>query len=431
MSASDVLRESLSLFTLRELRTSVGGRKRHAMVAAIASGFAVLSMIVGGMVSFSPIQGVYTGEVIWYGAPANWWYYPEVLIIQPWGIIQLPFLPTVVSLLVAVGAGVGATVALAPALGLLRHRGSRDRKPAVAGVATGMAPGIAALATLGACCCTSCVSLGGLALVAAASGTTTAELLRTEWYLPLFQFGVVYMLLFAQERAMRQARVECAVPAPVDRRFVAGAVLRVALLIAGITWSMSMLVEWGSVNPGTAPSAVWYHWLVEHQLLSLTAVGAALFPQGLAGFLRRRRLLALKYFYRAGLAVGAMTWAGWIHPSLVGLGLGGFVNELEGFLGLPAAWGAVSPDAAVGAGLLFHWAFQHLLLGAFGLSLALAPEVALRPLGWSAPETSAVAVTDTGEPPSRPRPARPGPPIVPGDMVEVRSSGTFPSKPSN
>lgn len=369
-----------ALFTLRELRRLVVGPRRRLFAAGVAALVGFFALLVGGMLTLEPVQGAYISEVIWWGAPSAWWFYPEVLVVQPWGILQLPLLPTVAMVLVALASGLAATAGLVLVGDLLKRRVASGGRPATwAGAGTGAGPGLASVATLGACCCTSCASTGGLALVAAASGTTSGTLLGIDWYLPIFQLAVVYVLLVAQERALRAARRSGTVAPPLGLRFAASSALRLLLLVGGLTWSIAMFVEWGTAGPGAAGAATWYHWIVEHQLLALAAVAAALFPSELGALAARggRAVLGV----RALLFVGAVTWGIGVPPGLPGLG--GLVNELLGALGVPAALGGIPPDGPLGAALLFHWAVQHLLIAGFALALAVRPAYALAPLLWS------------------------------------------------
>lgn len=379
-------RAAVELGTLRELRSLLGSRTRRLAVVAVAAIFALLSMLVGGMLTFVPTQGAYTTEIIWWGAPADWWYYPELLMVQPWGVLQLPFFPTVVTLLVSIGAGIGAVSGALLVRGLIRSSRPRDGAAYGAAVATGGGSGVASLATLGACCCSGCASGGGLALVAAASGTDVPALLNLAWYLPFFQLVVVYLILIAQERALRRAVWAPERPPKVGARMFVGVLLRFGLLVAGLTWSLTMFVEWSTTNPWTASAADWYHWIFEHQLLSFVAIAFALFPREVAEGWNRNGALVLPKLLRLALGVAGLSWGAWVPPALVGAGLGGFVNELFGTLGLPSAWGAVPPDSLGGALLAFHWGFQHLLLSGFAVTVAAKPSRAARPILWSVAE---------------------------------------------
>lgn len=189
--------------------------------------------------------------------------------------------------------------------------------------------------------------------------------------------------LVALERGLRAESAACLPTAPLRGRFLAGTVLRIALLIAGMTWSLAMFVEWGEVSPWTAPASLWYHWIFEHQLLSIVAILAALFTEDLWNAVGRWGSKSVGWAARASLLVAGFSWGVWVPSAAVSLGLGGFLNELFGVLGLPASWGSVQPAAIFGAALAFHWGFQHLLLGAFAIILSLRPSLGLAPLRWT------------------------------------------------
>ncbi len=207
-----------------------------------------------------------------------------------------------------------------------------------------------------------------------------AVLLRENWYLDLFQLAVVGIALLAQERALSLPADDCPVPPKTDGRFVLASLLRIALLIAGITWSLAMFVEWIEVPPLTAGAPIWYHWIFEHQLLSGTAIAAGMFPKEFASWIQGFYRGFAGRAFRVALLVAGVTWGIWVPAALTGLGLGGFLNELLGVLGASPAVGAIPPDAAFGAALAFHWAFQHLLLAGFAILLAVHPRLALAPL---------------------------------------------------
>lgn len=358
--------------TLKETRASVRSRRQWLLAAGVAVLVGLIALWVGGMLTVFPTQGTYTVEVIGWGSNAGW-FYPELLLIQPWGIVQLPWFPTLAMIGVAGAAGLGTTASV----GLLRRslaaRRQRATAGAVGGVAAGAGPGVVSLATLGACCCTSCTATGSLAVVAAVSGTSAARLLNLDWFLPLFQLAIVYVALLAQERAIRRSREGAFVPAPITVRSIASIALRLGLLIAGVTWSLAMFVEWGTTDISTAPATLWYHWVFEHQLLAVLAVAAALFPDALASLAGRGAHGLGGRVARTGLALAALTWGIGVPPGLVAQGLGGLGNELLAGAG----------PGGLTAALVFHWVFQHALLSAFALGFAWRPRLAVRPLLWS------------------------------------------------
>ncbi len=377
MEAMAPLRRILSLATLQRTRALLRSRRARLSVAAIAAVYMLLSMIIGQMLTVLEFPGPLFATVQWTGNP--WWDFPEFFVFSNGVALDLLLLPTVTMVLVSLGVGIGATAALLSVAPVLRGRSRRPAREAATTSTAGAGAAITGLATMGACCCTSCAGAAGVAVVAAASGTNLFFLLGQNWYLDLFQLVVLGVALMAQERAFRLPADYCRVPPRMDRRFVLGGVVRVALLLASITWSLAMFVEWVETPPLSAGAPLWYHWIVEHQLLSLVAFAAAMFPKETAAWVRKAYASVGGWPLRAVLLVGGITWGIGVPAALTGLGLGGFLNELLGALGAPAAWGAVAPDT-VGAALVFHWAFQHLLLAAFVIALAVRPQTALAPL---------------------------------------------------
>ena len=361
------------LLTLAATRRLLAGRRR-IWVGAFAFLFGVAALLSGGMLDLFPTQGGYIIEVIAWGAPQDWWYYPELLAVQPWGILQLPFFATVAMTLVALGAGTGAASALVVARDVMRARRVRPARLGPSGVACGSAPGVASLATVGACCCTGCTSSAGIIAVAAASGSTAGGLLGLEWYLPALQLLLVYALLLVQERYLRRPPVPSpAASGRVRPSQVASAIARGALLLGGLTWGMAMWIEWTSTDPFHASAAIWYHWLVEHGVLSALAIALALFPRELEEFATRAAGSLVGMGLRTAALVGGITWGIGVPPALVGVGLGGTVNELLGSAGVSATGGGTGSAADLGLALAFHWGVQHLLLGGVAVAFAIRP----------------------------------------------------------
>jgi hypothetical protein len=178
--------------------------------------------------------------------------------------------------------------------------------------------------------------------------------------------------------------------------------LRVLLLVAAVTWLFALVLEFGDTPALTA--ALLYHWALEHILLAGVALSTALAPVWVRTLVAKRRRPAL--LVRGALLVAAVTWGIAVPPFLVSAGLGGFLNELFGYLSLPASWGAAPVDAPLGAALLFHWAFQHLLLSAWAIAIALWPTASLQ---------AVVVGEDAPEPTANARVSR-----APGPVVEAR-----------
>jgi hypothetical protein len=395
------------------LRTRVGA----LMVTFVAILYGFLSLLIGqmlviGRTAYTSVQfTVLDGQ----GAAA-WWNYPALVVTAPGGVLILPFLATVTMVLVSVGVGVGMTVGLVLAYRLLRRSRSGSARPATVGSISGLTPAMIALVTLGACCSTTAAATAGIGVVAQASGTSIQNVLANTWYLNLFQVGVLWVALVAQEQLLsvygrflgRSAATSPApAGAPVDGRFVAGAALRLGLLVGGVTWSLAMLAEWTAPQAPAASAPLLFQWVVQHQLLALFGVASGLFVLGTYRFLRdpARRSSALAL--RAALLVGGLSLLTWTPPVLASAGVYGLVNELFGAAGLPSAWGAVAPPVSGPLPLALRWVLQFGLLGAFAVLAAVSPESAFLPLQWTA----------------SPRTATPVPPLPPSPDRGAPSSG--------
>jgi len=362
------------------------------MTAFFAIVYAFASMLLGSMLLLTPLGPPYYAEILWAGgAPA--WNYPGLLIVQPWGVVALPFFGTLAMILVSIGVGIGMAVAVLLAAALMRDRRARQGQPAAVGTVAGLTPAMIALVTLGACCSTTAAATAGVWIVGQVSGTSTDNLLLNNWYLGVFQIVVVWVALLAQELLLRVYgglfdRPERGAPGPeapsvpphVDRRSVAAVVVRVGLLIGGLTWSLTMLAEWTVIDPATAPAAMWYSWIVQHQLLAALAIAAALFPRGLLGAVRAASSSVGTRLLRGVLLVGGLTLVVGVPPPFAAQGAGGLGNQIWGVLDATSAWGAgpIVPTSA--AGTAFSWILQYALLGTFAVVVALLPLRALRAL---------------------------------------------------
>ncbi len=397
----------LSILSLQRSRSLLAGRLGLSVAALIAALFAIVSMTVGGMIVFFGYSQTATGTYL-FTAGSPFWDYPEILALFPQGEVRLPLLPTVAMAITSIGVGIAGSVAMLLLVPSLRARAFRDRKkgrpgsatgivPAVAGLGlpgatAGMGPAIAGIGIVGSCCCIACTSASSLAVfsaaggidVAAAGGINFFSLLANNWYVSLFQVAVVWASLVAQERTLAVSD-RCSPVTAGRTRLVLGSLLKAGLLIAGITWSLAMFVEWTIASPLTADIPTWYHWVFEHQVLSVTVIAVALYPREIISLMTRLLRARYSWLWRGVLFVPAVTWGLWVPPALAGVGLGGFVNELFGVLGLPAWTGAIQPDAALGLPLMFHWIFQHELLSLYSLALAISPRRALVPMAWTTP----------------------------------------------
>ena len=352
--------------------------------------YALGSMLYGGMLILTSIPGGYTVDFLWGNALGQApWNYPALLIVAPWGIVSLPFFPTVAMVVVSVGVGMGMVVAVLLGVALVRNR-RRAGRPASVGSIAGLTPAMIALVTLGACCSTTAAATAGVGLVAGASGTTSNELLINNWYLGVFQIVVVWVALIAQELLLRvyggllglgslEVRDSAPASVPIDRRFAVGAALRVGLLVGGLTWALAGLAEVVQLN-GTAPSsAFWGGALLQHALPGVVAVLVAIFPLGMARLVTGSSLRWGRSLLRAGLVLAGITLVVGTPPPIAGWGIEGLGNELAWLVAGPGAWGAVTPVFPLGAYLVFRWTVQYLLLGGFALAVGLVPGAIFAP----------------------------------------------------
>jgi hypothetical protein len=392
VDGESALFRTYSVATLSQTRSQLRTWWGRAMVASIGVVFGFLSLLVGQMLVLERIGGAYGLVVLWNSSGgAYWWNYPGILWVQPWGILALPFLPTIAMALVAYGVGLGMSVAILIGVRMFRLRRGALGRPTALGSATGLTPAMIALVTLGACCSTTAAATAGIGVAAQTSGTTVDALLQNNWYLNVFQLVILWVALIAQEQLLiaygiffdpDRARAAVASGPAYDRLAVAKGLARLALLVGGVTWSLSTVASWAQVGAASAGAGLWFHWIVQQQAPALLAVAVALAPSGIAALFARHGARLGGQIVRAVLFVGGLSLIVWMPPSLVGADVVGWLNEVLGSLGAPSAVGAASAAPIAGWGLLFHWAFQLLLLGAFAAAVAIAPT---RILGALAP----------------------------------------------
>jgi hypothetical protein len=379
----------LGALSLGEIRAFLRRAHLLSLAGAIAVVYALASMLWGGMLALFPVHGGTTVELLTgSGTGVGWWNYPGLLVVAPWGVLALPFFPTLAMVVVAVGVGLGMAVASGLIARLLRPSPDEVARTKAVGVATGLTPAMISLVTLGSCCTTTAVATGGIGVIAQASGTSSADLLLNNWYLGAAQMAVVWAALFGQELLLRvygglygpsDPPAPRAIAPPIDRRWAIGALLRAALVIGGVLWSLSMLAEWTTHDLAAAGPGWWFRWLVQHQVLAGFAIAAGFFPVGVAQFSRDlgrgpRRLLG------GFLGVAALTVLLWLPPPLPAWGLDSFGSQLLGALGAPTAWGAIPLGSVAGPALAGRWALEYVVPAGFALAAVLAPEGAFAPL---------------------------------------------------
>jgi hypothetical protein len=392
----------LSLLSLRESRLRLRRGWTRLLWTGISVGYALVAMLLGGMLILERVTtGGYFVEIV-TGTGSQWWDYPGLLALQPWGVLSLPFLSTITMLGVATGVGFGMTVATFLTVQLRRQRrAAAVGGTAGAGVIAGLSPALIGIVTLGACCSTTAAALAGLDWAAIAGGTTLDGVLLNNWYAGMFQVVVLYVSLLAQEQlltmygsAFGTGATERAIPPPPEPRrtrpaAAASLALRIGLLIGGVTWLLALPAEWTlAVNP-TLSAGTLFQWIGQHGTPSLLAIALALAPPEVAGALRGmvgKRVVGT--VLRAGLAALGFSLVGWFPSLIAATGTYGFFNEFVGSLGGSGAYGGIAPPFS-GWGLLFRWGAQFLLLGAFLLALAARPDGTLELIAGSSSRASA------------------------------------------
>ncbi len=418
---------------LTEIRAFL--RRTHLVAAAVFFGvlYGLASLLAGGMLDLYPAGGGTAVEVVLgSGTGQSWWLYPGVIVYGPWGVLALPFFTTIAMVAVAAGVGVGMAVAAGLIVRLVRPTPDDVARSKAVGAATGLTPAMIGLVTIGSCCTTTAAATGGVGLIAQASGTTTANLVLNNWYLGVAQVAIVWAALLGQEllltvyggllgvRATGASRPR-RIPPPLDRRWVAGALLRGTLAVGGILWSLSMFADWTTHAPATATAGWWVRWLLQHQLIAALAVGAAFFPdRALRGF--RALGAGPARLVLAAFAAVALSVLVWIPAPIAGSGLDNLSGQLLGVVGLTGVWGAVPVGAVSGIPLYVRWALEYVLPSGFVLVAAIAPERAFGPLLATVARVEPAPDLQTARPLFEPR-RLPGPTASPASALGAPGAG--------
>ena len=363
------LRESWTeTLQLVQLRAAVRSPRYRRLWALVAVTYVLISMLISQMLLFYPGPSTITGvQVMVFTSPeqvANPYLLPGMIVLAPNVVLSIALWPTVV--MVVLGIGIGLSVAAAVATLVAE----RQRRPDVA--AGGVAPVVTGWALLGACCCTGCAAqVAAVGAVGVLVGSSPSDLLATSWPLGALQLVIVGMSLLYMERRLSGPAPACDVVRTPVRRQIVALVLRVALLIGSITWLFAFVIELSETPTADVTPALLYHWTFEHLILCAVGILSAMAPELLWGW--TLRLGRRSYVWRVPAVVAGVSWAVWVPPVIAAWGLGGTLNELFGFLALPAGFGGVTPDADLGFPLYFHWAFQHLVLGLWAVAAAVLP----------------------------------------------------------
>ncbi len=377
------------LLTLQEIFRFVRESRSRVGVVFFALLYLFGALLGGGMLSIFQLHGGYTVEIVLgTGSGLGWWNYPGLLVIAPWGVLALPFLSTLVMLLVAAGVGLGMTVAVVLAYRLIRPAPGEAARTKAVGLTTGLTPAMIGLVTLGACCSTTTAATAGVGLIAAASGTTVAALLLNNWILSVFQIVIVWVALLAQEllltiygRWFRGASREAVplVSPKIDRRYLGGLLLRVGLIVGGLAWALAIMAEWPTSPPGSASPGVWYQWVAQHELLGVFAVAIGLFP-GLGKTIAERMGRFGRRVLLTALLVSGISLLVWLPPVLTGAGLDSLTDQVLGAVGASPGWGGLRVAGGVGIALISRWLIEYVLVAGFAIAFALAPRRAAAPL---------------------------------------------------
>jgi len=408
--------ELWSLVALRETRQALAPRRYRLLVAATAIIYAIVAMLVGGMlyIASSPFD-LHWFFYVYPKGPGPPWSYPAIIAGGPYFFLDLPLLSGILMTLVSAGIGLGMALGIVLGARLLHRRRSRQFGPATLGTAAGLTPAMIALVTLGACCSTTAAATAGIGIVARSSGTSPAVALANAWYLGVFQLVVVYVALLAQEQLLRIYRFavephsSSEPPAPIargasriDRTSIVGGVLRVVLVVVGLTWLLSVLTLGFDTAGARPPPLVEIGGVLQRVGPGLLAVVAGLFPERLVALGAGTRRKALSASLRSLMVVLGASLVAWIPPPWSGPGFCGLANELLGFAGFPSGWGAVTPPAIGLVALVLRWSLQFLLLGLFTVVVGLSPEAATKRLlgASSRPDRGEVAPTTTSTSPT-------------------------------
>lgn len=376
----------LSILLLEQTWATVRRPMYRLLVVTIFLAYGFVALLVGQMlILIYPPENI-SSFIAFYPQGHPWWNYPALLVVTPDYILALPFFATIAMAVVSFGVGIGMTSAVYLGIQLFRARRRATASGAAkAGPLAGVSPALIGLVTLGACCSTTAAALAGLTWTAIVVGTTVDALLINNWYPAVFQIGVLYLALVAQEQLIRSYRwlfaapgetpaVVSAVPTPpLTARRVGGYVARGALLVGGATWILAVPAEWASSHPPALTAAIAYQVLAQHVVPGVLAVAIAVVPAAFhsaASALARRSWPGL--VSRGALVAIGLTLVGWLPATVASQGAFGWGNELLGVMGVAPAWGAIVPPFG-GLSLAFRWGLQFLLMGGLCISLGIWP----------------------------------------------------------
>lgn len=411
------------LIFLRRTRALVGGRQGLALVAGVGAIYALVALLVGGMLQFVPTGARGTSVQVLSYASTQWWNFPALLVVTPSAVLELPYFATLTMVVAAAGVGLGMGAGLVLAYRVFRRPGRAPAGAGAAGTVAGLTPALLALLTLGACCSTSAAAVAGVTAIAQSTGTSPNTLFVQTWFLNVFQLVILGVALLAQERLVTLYGALVGIelrPAPAGAEATRSSTgtlrvrlpvvaLRVVLVAAGTLWALAGLIEL-TAPPGDGPTtALVAVVLLQHPLLGGIAIGAGLAPASLLALTRPRDLYGLPGVFRLLLILIGLSVAVGVPPPLVGWGASGLGNEILGARGVSPAGGGTPIPAGDPATLAIAYAVLFAGIGLFAVAVALDPRRWIGRLGGPPDETPALGIGPPLGAASSPAARAPGP----------------------
>lgn len=382
-----------SLLTLRRTRAVVASRGGRLTAITIAVAYGFVALLAGYMLELGPTGASGTTiRVLTNPYSPAWWNYPALLVVTPGEVLVLPFGATVSMALVSMGVGIGMGAGLILAVRFLRSWKRTRGRPGSMSPLAGLTPAMVALLTVGACCSTSLAATGDIAAIAEASGASSTQILLNSWFLNVFQVVVLGIALVAQEQLIAvYGNLLTSPPSgtpdfPKERANLRPEVLwpvlalRMALVVAGTLWALSLVLEIAASGSGPPLAALLVGGVLQRGFLGATVVAAGLLPTTMLAVLARRGQSGFVRASRSLLFASGVSLLVGVPPPVNTWGIYGLANEVLGAGGVPASLGGVVPPGGNGVVVDLGIAGLYALLGVVAMLLALYPGRLLRGL---------------------------------------------------